>query len=64
MNGVVFGLRLGQLNYWGLVDLMKPFIPKSAMKPKEDMDNYTQRLCDKRMDRGYDPKTVDVFNYL
>jgi len=34
------------------------------MKPKEDMDRYCKELVDRRLERGYDPSTNDVFNYL
>jgi len=52
------------LEFYGVLTLLSPLIPKSAMKPKEDMDRYTKELVDRRMERGYDPKVVDVFNYL
>ena len=58
------GLQMMQLQFYGVLTILAPFIPKSAMKPKQDMDQYTQELVDRRMERGYDPKTVDVFNYL
>ncbi|KAK3063410.1 hypothetical protein LTS18_000586 [Coniosporium uncinatum] len=63
-NGVVTGLRMMQFERYGLLTALKPFIPKSAMKPKEDMDQYCKELVDRRLERGYDPSTNDVFNYL
>lgn len=63
-DGVVAGLQMMQFDRYGLFSLLKPLIPKSAMQPKIDMDNYTKELVDRRMERGYDPKTTDVFNYL
>ncbi|TKA72129.1 hypothetical protein B0A55_06358 [Friedmanniomyces simplex] len=64
LNGTVAGLQMMQMQFYGLLTLLKPLIPKSALKPKEDMDQYTKELVDRRMERGYDPKTIDVFNYL
>ncbi|KAK4554112.1 hypothetical protein LTR86_008953 [Recurvomyces mirabilis] len=63
-EGVVIGLQLGALQIYGVMTLLEPFIPRSVMKPKEDMDNYAQALVDKRAERGYDPNVVDVMNYL
>ncbi|KAK3661299.1 hypothetical protein LTR56_000422 [Elasticomyces elasticus] len=63
-GGVTTGLQLMALEFYGVLTLLSPLIPKSAMKPKEDMDRYTKELVDRRMERGYDPKVVDVFNYL
>lgn len=63
-DGVVMGLQARALDFYGLLTLLGPFIPKSAMKPKQDMDQYTKELIDRRMERGHDPSTVDVFNYL
>ncbi|KAK3063569.1 hypothetical protein LTS18_014472 [Coniosporium uncinatum] len=63
-NGVVTGLRMMQFERYGLLTALKPFIPKSAMKPKEGMDRYCKELVDRRLERGYDPSTNDVFNYL
>ncbi|KAK3671590.1 hypothetical protein LTR78_008513 [Recurvomyces mirabilis] len=63
-EGVVVGLQLGALQIYGVMTLLEPFIPRSVMKPKEDMDNYAQALVDKRAERGYDPNVVDVMNYL
>jgi cytochrome P450 len=63
-NGVKIGLQMGQLQRYGLLSLIRPLIPKSSMKSKIDMDQYTKDVIDRRMKRGYDPKTNDVFNYL
>ena len=63
-GGAVSGMQLQQLERYGLLTLLKPFIPKSAMKPKEDIDQYTKELVDRRLERGYDADTTDVFNYL
>lgn len=46
------------------MSLLKPLIPKSFMKPKEDMDRYTKELVDRRLKRGYVPGKMGVFNYL
>lgn len=63
-NGVVIGLRMMQLERYYLYSLVKPLIPKSALKPKDDMESYTKELVDRRLSRGADPNTTDVFNYL
>lgn len=63
-DGVSLGLQMMQLERYGILTLLKPLIPKSALKPKIDMDNYTKELVDRRLERGYDHKTTDVFNYL
>jgi cytochrome P450 len=63
-DGVSLGLQMQQLEHYGFLSLLKPFIPKSFVKPKEDMDQYTQELVDRRVDRGYEPGKMDVFNYL
>ncbi|KAK4544572.1 hypothetical protein LTR36_004144 [Oleoguttula mirabilis] len=63
-DGVSTGLRMMQLEHYYLLTLLKPLLPKSAMKPKLDMDKYTKELVDRRIERGYVPNTVDVFNYL
>jgi cytochrome P450 len=39
-DGVSLGLQLQQLENYGFLALLKPLIPKSFMKPKEDMDGY------------------------
>jgi cytochrome P450 len=41
-DGVSLGLQLQQLENYGFLTLLKPLIPKSFMKPKEDMDGYTR----------------------
>lgn len=63
-DGLAIGLQMVQLERYGLMTLLKPLIPKSTMKPKIDMDNYTKEVVDRRIERGYDPNTMDVFNYL
>lgn len=63
-NGVKIGLQMGQLQRYGILSLLRPLIPKSSMKSKIDMDNYTKEVINRRMKRGYDPNTNDVFNYL
>ena len=63
-EGVTLGLQMQQLEHYGFLSLLKPFIPKSFMKPKEDMDQYTKELVDRRLDRGYETGKMDVFNYL
>lgn len=63
-DGVVSGLRMMMLEHYGILTLMKPFIPESAFKPKEDMDKYTRELVDRRVERGYIPGTADVSIYL
>lgn len=63
-KGVVLGLQMQQFERYGLLTMLKPFIPRSATKPKDDMDKYTQELVDRRLERGYDFETTDVFNYL
>jgi cytochrome P450 len=63
-DGVSTGLQMQQLERYGFLSLLKPLIPKSFMKPKEDMDRYTKELVDRRLKRGYVPGKMDVFNYL
>jgi cytochrome P450 len=63
-DGLTLGLQLMQMERYGLLTLLTPLIPKSTMKPKIDMDNYTKEVVDRRIERGYDPNTTDVFNYL
>ncbi|KAF2099150.1 cytochrome P450 CYP3/CYP5/CYP6/CYP9 [Rhizodiscina lignyota] len=63
-DGVSLGLQMQQLEWYGILSLLKPVIPKSFMKPKLDMDQYTKELVDKRVEQGYVPDRNDVFNYL
>lgn len=63
-SGVIAGLRLMQLERWKIWTLMQPIIPKSLMKPKEQMDSYCAALVDRRIERGYVKGATDVFNYL
>jgi cytochrome P450 len=63
-DGVILGLQMMQLEHYKLLSLFGPFIPKSAMKPKEDMDRYSQELVDRRIERGILHEKNDVFNYL
>jgi cytochrome P450 len=63
-DGVTRGLQIMQLEHYKLLSLLSPFIPKSAMKPKQDMDRYCQELVDHRLKRGHLPGKNDVFNYL
>jgi cytochrome P450 len=63
-SGVVLGFQMQQIEWYGLLSLVKPLIPKSFMKPKEDMDRYTEELVNRRLERGYVPGKTDVFNYL
>ena len=63
-DGVSTGLQMQQLERYGFLSLLKPLIPKSFMKPKEDMDQYTKELVDRRLKRGHIPGKMDVFNYL
>lgn len=63
-NGVVTGLQMMQLQWYWILTLLKPLIPKSFTKPKEDMDRYTKELVDRRLERGHVPGNTDVFNYL
>ncbi|KAH8812646.1 cytochrome P450 ClCP1 [Xylogone sp. PMI_703] len=63
-DGIVAGLQMQQLEWYRILSILKPLIPKSAMKPKEDMDRYTQELVDRRIERGYIPGKMDVFNYV
>lgn len=58
------GLLMMALELYGFLTFVTPFIPKSALKSKEGMDQYTKELVYRRMGRGYDPDTIDVFNYL
>jgi cytochrome P450 len=63
-DGVTTGLQMQQLEWYWILSLLKPLIPKSFMKPKEDMDRYTKELVDRRLERGFVPGKMDVFNYL
>lgn len=63
-DGVSTGLQMQQLEWYGILTFLKPLIPKSFMKAKEDMDRYTRELVDRRLERGYIPGRTDVFNYL
>jgi cytochrome P450 len=63
-DGVSTALQMQQLECYGLLTLLKPLIPKSFMKPKEDMERYAQELVDRRLERGHVPGKPDVFNYL
>lgn len=49
-EGAVAGLRMMQLDRYYIFTLFEVFIPKSVMKPKEDMDLYTQQLVDRRLE--------------
>lgn len=62
--GVKMGLQMQQLQHYGLLTLIMPFIPKSAMKQVNDMNAYTQDLVDRRVKRGHIEGRTDVFNYL
>jgi cytochrome P450 len=63
-NGVKLGLQMAQLQRYGLLKLIRPLIPKRSMQARIDMDNYTHDVLERRMKRGYDPSTNDIFNYL
>jgi hypothetical protein len=63
-GGLALGFQMQQIEWYGLLSLVKPLIPKSFMKPKEDMDRYTEELIDRRVKRGYVPGKTGVFNYL
>jgi hypothetical protein len=63
-GGVLLGFQMQQIEWYGLLSLVKPPIPKSFMKLKEDMDRYTEELVDRRVKRGYVSGKTDVFNYL
>ncbi|KAK0909437.1 hypothetical protein LTR91_008538 [Friedmanniomyces endolithicus] len=64
MNGLVTGLKMQQMQHYGLLTLLKPFIPKSALKPKDDMDQYTKELVDRRLEKDHTSGTTDIFTYL
>ncbi|KAK1086721.1 hypothetical protein LTR48_003269 [Friedmanniomyces endolithicus] len=64
MNGLVTGLKMQQMQHYGLLTLLKPFIPKSALKPKDDMDQYTKELVDRRLEKDHESGTTDIFTYL
>lgn len=63
-SGMKMSVQMQQVERYGLFTLLKPLIPKSMMKPKEDMDRYTRELVDRRVERGYVQGKMDVFNYL
>jgi cytochrome P450 len=60
----VLGFQMQQIEWYGLLSLVRPLISDSVMKPKEDMDWYTEELVYRRFKRGYVPGKTDVFNYL
>lgn len=62
--GIETGLKLQQLDLYGLFTLIKPLIPKSAMKVREDMHWYITGLVDRRVDQGSATQRVDIFSYL
>lgn len=64
LGGVKLGNQMQQLEFYGILTLMNPFIPKSASKPIDDLYSYTEKLVDRRLDRGYIEGRSDVFNYL
>ncbi|KAK0354524.1 hypothetical protein LTR94_012135 [Friedmanniomyces endolithicus] len=64
MNGLVTGLKMQQMQHYGLLTLLKPFIPKSALKPKDDMDQYTKELVDRRLEKDHESGNTDIFTYL
>ena len=64
LEGTIVGMKLAQMDYYGIWSMLKPLIPKSFYKPKLDMDNYTAALIDRRRERGYVPGKTDVYNYV
>ncbi|KAK0934063.1 hypothetical protein LTR29_014379 [Friedmanniomyces endolithicus] len=64
MNGLVTGFKMQQMQHYGLLTLLKPFIPKSALKPKDDIDQYTKELVDRRLEKDHTSGTTDIFTYL
>ena len=63
-DGIVIGLRLGQFERYGIFSMLAPLIPKSAMKARTDMMDYTKEIVDRRIEHGYDPSKSDALNYL
>jgi cytochrome P450 len=52
------------LEFYGVLTMLKPLIPKSMLQAKEDMDRYTRELVDRRWAEGYKNDKADVMNYL
>lgn len=63
-EGLLTGTRIMQLERYKIWSIIKPFLPASFMKPKVIMDQYIKELVDRRMEQGYIPGQMDVFNYL
>jgi cytochrome P450 len=63
-DGLVIGTQIQQLERYKIWSIVKLFLPKSFMKPKIVMDRYIKELVDRRLEQGYLPGKMDVFNYL
>ena len=64
VRGIITAFRLGQLDRYGIWTILKPLLPRSVFKAKDEMDNYVAELTDRRKERGYVPGKIDVFNYI
>lgn len=63
-HGTTAGQKIMQLERYGIFSMIKPFLGKSAMQAKFDMDDYTAELVERRREKGYVPGKTDVLNYL
>ena len=64
LGGVVIGCQVWQLQRYGLLTLIEPFLPKSVMEKQYQMAKYVKSLVDQRMRHGFIPGHADVLNYL
>jgi cytochrome P450 len=64
LGGVIAGHIIGQLERYGIWQIVEPLLPKSFFKQKYDMDEYTAAVIDRRTEKGFVPGKTDVMNYL
>lgn len=64
VEGAPIGSSIGQLERYGIWSMIKPLLPKSAFKVRDEMNQYVADLTRRRSERGFIPGKKDVFNYL
>lgn len=64
LGGVVIGCQVWQLQRYGFLSLIGPFLPKSVLEKQHKMAEYTKAIVDERLRHGFMPNHADVLNYL
>lgn len=63
-DGVDFSSAMGQLERYKVWTILRKFLPKSAFKIVDELDNMVATLSKKRQAQGHIPGNKDMFNYL